>query len=336
MPLGRVSGAYFSKGYTNRMLDTRPLLLHSDFPPIRRAALDTLQVNLGYLCNLSCMHCHVNAGPTRTEQMDRETVDQVLALLGSAAIHTLDLTGGAPELNPHFRYLVSAARAQGVRVIDRCNLTVLLEPGQEGLAEFLAEQQVEISASLPCYLEDNVEAQRGKGVYSSSIEALRQLNGLGYGRELVLNLVYNPVGPVLPPPQQALEADYRRELEARFGVYFNQLLTITNMPISRFGAVLLAQDQYHDYMHLLRDNYSEANVETLMCRTLVSVDWRGYLFDCDFNQMLDMPMLASDRRRHISDLLSSPAVEGDAIFTAEHCYGCTAGQGSSCGGALGA
>jgi radical SAM/Cys-rich protein len=318
------------------MRDTRPLLLHSDFPPVYRATLDTLQVNLGYLCNLSCAHCHVNAGPTRTEQMDVETIDQILALLGSAGIKTLDLTGGAPELNPHFRYLVRAARALGVRVIDRCNLTVLLEPGQEDLGAFLAEQQVEISASLPCYSQDNVEAQRGKGVYSASIEALLQLNALGYGAELILNLVYNPVGPVLPPPQQGLEADYRRELAARFGIRFNELFTITNMPISRFGAVLLAQDQYHEYMRLLRDNYSDANVPTLMCRSLISVDWRGYLYDCDFNQMLDMPMLASDRRRHISDLLRESNVEGDPVFTAEHCYGCTAGQGSSCGGALGA
>jgi radical SAM/Cys-rich protein len=316
------------------MRDTRPLLLHSDFPPVYRAQLDTLQVNLGYLCNLSCVHCHVNAGPTRTEQMDVETVDQVLALMDNAGIRTLDLTGGAPELNPHFRYLVRAARAMGVRVIDRCNLTVLLEPGQEALAAFLAEQEVEISASLPCYLQDNVEAQRGKGVYDSSIEALRQLNALGYGSGLILNLVYNPVGPVLPPPQQSLEADYRRELKTRFGIHFNNLLTITNMPISRFGSVLLAQGQYHDYMRLLRDNYSEANVSTLMCRSLISVDWRGYLYDCDFNQMLDMPMLASDRRRHIADLLRSSDVEGDLVFTAEHCYGCTAGQGSSCGGAL--
>ncbi|MCB1689225.1 MAG: arsenosugar biosynthesis radical SAM protein ArsS [Halioglobus sp.] len=316
------------------MRDTRPLLLHSDFPPVYRATLDTLQVNLGYLCNLSCVHCHVNAGPTRTEQMDAETVDQVIALLGSAAIKTLDLTGGAPELNPHFRYLVREARALGVRVIDRCNLTVLLEPGQEDLAGFLAEQQVEISASLPCYLQDNVEAQRGKGVYSTSIDALRQLNALGYGAELVLNLVYNPVGPVLPPPQRALEADYRRELALRFGIRFNELLTITNMPISRFGSVLLAQDQYHEYMQLLRDNYSQANVETLMCRSLVSIDWRGYLYDCDFNQMLDLPVLASDRRRHVSDLLVDANLEGKPVFTAGHCYGCTAGQGSSCGGAL--
>lgn len=316
------------------MRDTRPLLLHSDFPPVSRAKLDTLQVNLGYLCNMSCVHCHVNAGPTRTEQMDAETIDQVLALLDSAAIQTLDLTGGAPELNPHFRYLVRTARAMGVRVIDRCNLTVLLEPGQEDLADFLAEQRVEISASMPCYEEDNVEAQRGKGVYNSSIEALRRLNTLGYGSELILNLMYNPVGAVLPPPQQALEADYRRELAARFGICFNELLTITNMPISRFGAVLLAQGEYYDYMQLLRDNYSSENVETLMCRSLVSIDWRGYLYDCDFNQMLDMPMLASDRRRHVSDLLIDASVEGKPVFTAEHCYGCTAGQGSSCGGAL--
>lgn len=316
------------------MRDTRPLLLQSDFPPVYRAALDTLQVNLGYLCNLSCVHCHVNAGPTRTEQMDEETVDQVIALLRSAHIKTLDLTGGAPELNPHFRYLVRSARALGVRVIDRCNLTVLSEPGQEDLAAFLAEQGVEISASLPCYLQDNVEAQRGKGVYNSSIEALRQLNALGYGDERVLNLVYNPVGPVLPPPQEGLQADYRRELQARFGIRFNELFTITNMPISRFGSVLLAQGQYYEYMQLLRDNYSDANVPTLMCRTLVSIDWRGYLYDCDFNQMLDMPILASDRRRHIGDLLRDSELEGKPVYTAEHCYGCTAGQGSSCSGAL--
>jgi radical SAM/Cys-rich protein len=293
-----------------------------------------LQVNLGYLCNLSCVHCHVNAGPQRTEQMDLETVDQVLALLDNHGLQTLDLTGGAPELNPHFRYLVRSARTLGVRVIDRCNLTVLREPGQEDLAAFLAEQQVEISASLPCYLQDNVEMQRGKGVYDASIQALRQLNALGYGDELVLNLVYNPVGPVLPPPQEKLEADYRRELAARFDIRFNQLLTITNMPISRFGSVLLAQDQYVQYMGLLRDNFSHANMETLMCRRLVSVDWRGYLYDCDFNQMLDLPLLVSDRRRHIRQLLSAASLEGNPIVTGEHCYGCTAGQGSSCGGAL--
>ena len=315
------------------MRDTRPLLLHSDFPPVHRASLETLQVNLGYLCNLSCVHCHVNAGPHRTEQMDRETIDALLALLDRASIHTLDLTGGAPELNPHFRYLVREARALGVHVIDRCNLTVLLEPGQEDLAGFLAEQQVEICASLPCYVQENVEAQRGKGVYDVSIQALQQLNALGYGAERILNLVYNPVGPVLPPPQEALEAEYRRELKDRFGIRFNHLMTITNMPISRFGAVLLAQGQYTEYMHLLRENFSQSNMETLMCRRLLSVDWQGFLYDCDFNQMLDLPLLASDRRRHIRDLLSTLALD-EPIITGEHCYGCAAGQGSSCGGAL--
>ena len=315
------------------MRDTRPLLLHSDFPPVHRASLETLQVNLGYLCNLSCVHCHVNAGPHRTEQMDRETIDALLALLDRAAIHTLDLTGGAPELNPHFRYLVREARALDVHVIDRCNLTVLLEPGQEDLADFLAEQQVEICASLPCYVQENVEAQRGKGVYDASIQALQQLNALGYGAERILNLVYNPVGPVLPPPQEALETDYRRELKERFGIRFNHLMTITNMPISRFGSVLLARGQYTEYMHLLRENFSQSNMETLMCRRLLSVDWQGFLYDCDFNQMLDLPLLASDRRRHIRDLLSTLTLD-EPIITGEHCYGCAAGQGSSCGGAL--
>jgi radical SAM/Cys-rich protein len=314
------------------MQDTRPLLLQSDFPTVERGALETLQVNLGYLCNLSCVHCHVNAGPQRTELMSLETVEQVLALLRRGCASALDLTGGAPELNPHFRYLVSEARALGVRVVDRCNLTVLFEHGQEDLAEFLATHQVEIVASLPCYLEENVEQQRGKGVYDDSIRAIRKLNALGYGDRLPLNLVYNPVGPVLPPPQANLEADYRREL-SRFDVRFTSLFTLTNMPISRFGAVLLAQGEFTGYMRLLRDSYRPENLDTLMCRTLVSVDWRGYLYDCDFNQMLDIPVLASDRR-HIADLLSDSALSGQAVATGELCYGCTAGQGSSCGGAL--
>jgi radical SAM/Cys-rich protein len=319
------------------MNDTRPLLLHSDFPPIHRGALESLQVNLGYLCNLSCVHCHVNAGPQRTELMDLETVDQVLSLLTRSGATTLDLTGGAPELNPHFRYLVREARQRDVRVIDRSNLTVLFEPGQEDLAGFLAEQGVEITASLPCYLKDNVEEQRGKGVFDDSIRAIRLLNALGYGDELPLNLVYNPVGPVLPPPQGDLQEDYRRELGRRFDIRFNQLFTITNMPISRFGAVLLAQGRFVEYMQLLRDSFSEANVATLMCRSLLSIDWLGYVYDCDFNQMLELPLLARDKpRHHISELLLGLALDldGNPIVTGEHCYGCTAGQGSSCGGAL--
>ena len=315
------------------MQDTRPLLLESDFPPLQRSELDSLQVNLGYLCNMSCVHCHVNAGPTRTELMSKKTIDQLLALIESQAIKTLDLTGGAPEMNPHFRYLVKAARALGVRVIDRCNLRVLCEPGQEGLADFLAAQQVEITASLPCYLEDNVEQQRGKGVYQDSIRAIRHLITLGYGTRLPLILVYNPVGATLPPPQVALEADYRRELAGRFDIHFSELFTITNMPISRFGAVLLAQGQYVEYMQLLRDNFSADNLDTLMCRSLLSIDWQGYVYDCDFNQMLDLPVLAKDRI-HLSDLIRNFAMVGAPIVTGEHCYGCAAGQGSSCGGAL--
>lgn len=318
------------------MQDTRPLLLESDFPPLVRQGVETLQLNLGYLCNLSCVHCHVNAGPTRTELMTAETVDLVLDVVGELGVQTLDLTGGAPELNPEFRRLVREARSRGLTVIDRCNLTILFEPGQETLAEFLAEQGVEVTASLPCYLEENVEEQRGKGVYDTSIRAIRRLNELGYGTDprLQLNLVYNPVGPVLPPPQQALEADYKRELGERFGIHFNQLFTITNMPISRFGAVLLSQGQYTDYMGLLRDNFSEANLAGLMCKSLLSVDWQGHVYDCDFNQMLELPVLASDSRLHLRDLLGGGSLAGKGIVTGEHCYGCAAGQGSSCGGAL--
>jgi radical SAM/Cys-rich protein len=318
------------------MLDTRPLLLESDFPPLQRTGVSVLQVNLGYRCNLSCVHCHVNAGPSRTEEMDAANIDLVIELMTRLRPASLDLTGGAPELNVHFRRLVFAARELGIEVIDRCNLTVLFEPGHEDLARFLADQGVTITASLPCYLEENVEQQRGKGVYDDSIRAIRELNRLGYGREpgLQFNLVYNPVGAVLPPAQAQLEADYKRELGERHGIVFNQLFTITNMPISRFGAVLLSSGGYGDYMTLLRNNYSEENLDGLMCRSLVSIDWQGYVFDCDFNQMLDIPVLASDNRVHIRDLVSGLELGGNTIATGEHCYGCTAGQGSSCGGAL--
>ena len=322
------------------MENTAPLLLaHSDFPAIKRRTIQTLQLNLGYRCNLSCVHCHVNAGPTRTEEMSREVIDTVLDVIDKRGIETLDLTGGAPELNPEFRYLVREAIKRNVEVIDRCNLTILFEPGQEDLPDFLADNKVVITASLPCYAEQNVSAQRGKGVYEQSIEALKLLNALGYGKDplLQLNLVYNPVGPQLPPPQKALEADYKQQLMAEHGVMFNQLFTITNMPISRFGAVLLAKNQYDDYMQTLRESYKAQNLDTVMCKDLVSVDWRGYLYDCDFNQMLDHPMLASDSlastRPHIRGLLHEDA-EGQVIAVGDHCYGCTAGQGSSCGGAL--
>ena len=318
------------------MLDTRPLLLETDFPLIRRGRLETLQVNLGYLCNLSCTHCHVNAGPKRKELMSREMVDVVLEYVRKKSIRILDLTGGAPEMNPHFRYLVSEARKMDVEVIDRCNLMILLEPGYEDLAQFLADQQVVVTASLPCYLEENVEKQRGKGIYDGSIEALKLLNNLGYGiqDELQLNLVYNPVDLNLPPEQSGLEADYKRILKEQFGIVFNQLFTITNMPISRFGGMLLSKGLYNKYMGILKDNYSEANLDTVMCRSLLSVDYQGYVYDCDFNQMLKMPLLTSSRPRpHLKDLLGDD-LENKMIAVGEHCYGCTAGQGSSCGGAL--
>ena len=321
------------------MLATLPLLENSDFPALRRRPLQTLQVNLGYRCNQQCLHCHVDAGPNRTEVMSRETVGQVLAVLRTGRARTLDITGGAPELNPHFRDLVNQAHALGVRVIDRCNLTILEEPGQADLAEFLAAHGVAIVASLPCYLEENVDRQRGKGVFERSISALRRLNALGYGIEgggLDLALVYNPQGPSLPPPQCALEADYKRHLLERYGVRFNRLLTLTNMPIKRFGSTLLSKGQFVDYMALLKGAHQDANLEHGMCRDLVSVDWRGQLYDCDFNQMLGIPLRqAGGRRMHLSDLLAED-VNGLSIAVADHCYGCTAGQGSSCGGALGA
>ena len=319
------------------MHDTWPHLEQIGFPPLRRGRLDTLQVNVGYRCNQSCVHCHVNAGPSRTEEMSGEIVDVVLAFLTRRRITTLDITGGAPELNTHFRRLVRAARDMGVRVIDRCNLTILAVPGQDDLAEFLARQQVEIVASMPCYQEDNVDRQRGKGVFDDSIRGLKKLNALGYGHEatgLVLNLLYNPQGPSLPPPQEALEADYKRVLGERYGVAFNRLYTLANMPIQRFGAILIAKGELNHYLDLLRHAHLDANLEHVMCRNLISVDWRGYVYDCDFNQMLDLPLDHDGRERaHLSDLLDAE-IEGHAIRVAGHCYGCTAGQGSSCGGAL--
>ena len=320
---------------------TLPLLKVTDFPPLRRRSIDTLQVNLGYRCNQSCLHCHVNAGPSRTEQMDAGTVDLVLEVMRARRISTLDLTGGAPELNEHFRRLVASARALGATVIDRCNLTILEEPGHEDLADFLARERVQIVASLPCYSQANVDRQRGEGVFDKSIRALLRLNALGYGAagsELTLNLVYNPQGPSLPPPQHTLEQDYKRLLAGNFGVRFNQLLTITNQPIARFGSTLISKGQFRDYMALLRSAHRPENLPGVMCRSLVSVDWQGNLHDCDFNQMLGMPLRADGRRGaalHLRDLLARDLAD-NPIAVADHCYACTAGQGSSCGGALAA
>ncbi len=317
---------------------TLPLLKATDFPALVRRALDTLQVNLGYRCNQACLHCHVNASPDRKEMMGRESVELVIRVLRERRLASIDLTGGAPELNPHFRHLVSSARALGVRVIDRCNLTILNEPGFEDLADFLADEEVEVTASLPCYTKENVDRQRGDNVFESSILGLQKLNALGYGREgsgRVLNLVYNPLGAYLPPAQDKLEADYKRELRHNFGVTFNQLFTLANMPIARFGSTLVSQHKFAPYMALLRGAHNPANLDGVMCRSLVSVDWRGFLYDCDFNQMLGIPLtVAGKPRRHLSDLLHEDFA-GAPIAVADHCYGCTAGQGSSCGGALG-
>ncbi len=316
---------------------TLPLLARTDFPPLSRGRLETLQVNLGYACNQSCLHCHVNAGPTRTEAMTRETVDQVLRYLEASGATAIDLTGGAPELNAHFRSVVVRARALGARVIDRCNLTILFEPGHEDLAEFLAANRVELVASLPCYTPELVDRQRGEGVYERSIRALRRLNDLGYGQPgtgLTIDLVYNPQGPSLPPPQAGLEADYKRILGEKFGIAFNRLLTIANMPIQRFGSTLVSKGQFNVYMHLLRGAHRDENLAGVMCRSLVSIDWRGYLYDCDFNQMLGLPIQVAGRARpHLADVLGRD-LAGNPIVVRDHCYGCTAGQGSSCGGAL--
>jgi radical SAM/Cys-rich protein len=317
---------------------TLPLLVRSDFPALRRCVVDTLQINLGYRCNQSCQHCHVNAGPTRTEEMSRDTIDTVVAFLAASPdVRTLDLTGGAPELNPHFRSLVVAARARGVRVIDRCNLTILEAPGQEGLAEFLAAHGAEVVASMPCYLQDNVDRQRGQGTFDASIRGLQRLNALGYGQPgtgLALNLVFNPQGASLPPPQQALEQDYKRHLATQYGVVFDQLFTLTNMPIQRFGSMLVSKGQFNSYMALLRSAHREANLEQVMCRSLISVDWQAYLYDCDFNQQLGLPIREAGKPRlHLSEVTAA-GLEDQPIRVADHCFGCTAGQGSSCGGAL--
>jgi len=258
------------------MIETLRLLENSDFPEICRSNLTTLQVNLGYVCNQQCLHCHVNAGPKRTESMNSENIDQVLRFLEASDVKLLDLTGGAPELNKKFRYLVEKTRELGVTVMDRCNLTVLNEPGQEDLATFLATHEVEITASLPCYLEENVDKQRGKGVFEGSMLGLRKLNELGYGLDgsgLQLNLVYNPVGPYLPPSQETLQADYKKHLGETYGIQFNQLFTLTNMPIQRFGSTLVSKGQFEEYMQLLRESFQQSNLDNVMCRNLISVDW---------------------------------------------------------------
>jgi radical SAM/Cys-rich protein len=319
------------------MHDTLTHLEPTDFPAIRRTALEVLQVNLGYLCNLSCTHCHVNAGPKRTEMMDKATVDLILDFIHRENIHTLDLTGGAPEMNLHFKYLIKQARGMDVTVIDRCNLVILQEPGYEDLATFLADNQVEIVASLPCYLEDNVDKQRGKGTFSASIAALKQLNALGYGQiysQLQLNLVFNPQDNNLPPDQKTLELAYKQHLFDEHGIFFNHLYAMANLPIQRFGSTLISKGLFAAYLQLLKDNYRQENLPGVMCRNTISIDWQGFVYDCDFNQMLNLPLAAGlGNKTHLSELQSDSLTDA-AIAVRQHCYGCTAGQGSSCGGAL--
>lgn len=326
--------------------------LAADGQALVRDTLTTLQLNLGKMCNLACHHCHVEAGPNRQEIMTRATIDRILAWLDAHRdaldLRTVDLTGGAPEMNPHFRDLVRSLHMRGLHVLDRCNLTILLDPGYEDMIDFLAHHGVEIVASLPCYLEDNVDAQRGRGVYHDSIEALRRLNARGYGIDdspLRLDLVYNPVGYGLPPDQAALEADYKRELGERFGIRFHKLWTITNMPIRRFEHALRRDGKYDSYMTKLTEAHGRHNVKAVMCRALVSVGWRGSVYDCDFNQMLPMPIeptaftakddehLVEAQARKLWDY-SPDELIGRRIRTGAHCFGCTAGAGSSCTGAL--
>lgn len=312
---------------------TQQLAQHN-LAPLVCDGVETLQMNVGKICNQTCTHCHVDAGPDRRESMSREIAELVVALLDNTSIRTLDITGGAPEMNENFRWLVEEARRRAKHVIDRCNLTILLANGFTDLPKFLAENRVEIVASLPCYLEENCDAQRGDGVFQKSIEALKLLNELGYGHSnsgLELSLVYNPVGTSLPPNQQQLERDYRQQLLSRYGIRFTRLYTITNMPISRYLDELLTSGKYEEYMQKLVVAFNPTAVSGVMCRSMLSVDWRGYLYDCDFNQMLDLPI--SSNTQHISDM-NWEAIQNRSISTANHCLGCTAGAGSSCQGVI--
>ena len=317
------------------MRDTWPLLQDSDFPVITRGKVTTLQLNLGYLCNLSCIHCHVNAGPRRTEMMDQETMRLALQVAERIGAKTLDLTGGSPEMNPHFRWLVEEAIGCGLHVMDRLNPTIMEEPGYEWVGEFLARNGIEAVASLPCYSQENVDEQRGDGVFETSIKALKELNERGYAKPdsgLTLNLVYNPNGAFLPPNESKLEVDYRKLLGENFGIEFNNLYALANMPIQRYGSWLLSKGHFATYMAILREAHQDSNLPAVMCRSSISVDYNGYLYDCDFNQMLKMPLAGRREGTHLRDLMENDVPREIAV--AGHCYGCTAGQGSSCGGAL--
>ena len=310
-----------------------PLIKDTDFPQITRLSLKTLQVNLGYKCNQSCLHCHVNASPKRTEMMNKHTIDEVINFSYQNNVGTVDLTGGAPEMNQYFEYMIKKLREKNIHIIDRCNLTILQEKGMSKMIDFLAEHEVEIVASLPCYKDINVDAQRGKGVFTKSIKALQRLNKKGYGmnKKLMLNLVYNPQGAELPPKQTELELEYKSYLLVNYNILFNNLFTITNMPINRFGSTLISKKMFHSYMDLLKSTFSQIAKENVMCRNLLSIDYEGYVYDCDFNQMLGVDI--SNKKTHITDIKKDELVN-KIIATGDHCYGCTAGSGSSCGGVI--
>ena len=310
-----------------------PLIKDTDFPQITRLSIRTLQVNLGYKCNQSCLHCHVNASPKRTEMMNKGTIDEVINFSYQNNVEIVDLTGGAPEMNQYFQYMIKKLREKNIHIIDRCNLTILEEKGMSNMVDFLAEQEVEIVASLPCYKDTNVDAQRGKGVFTKSIKALQHLNKKGYGlnKKLMLNLVYNPQGATLPPKQSELELEYKSYLLENYNISFNNLFTITNMPINRFGSTLVSKKIFHKYMDLLKSTFSQIAKENVMCRNLLSIDYNGYVYDCDFNQMLSIDI--SNKKTHITDIKKDELVN-KIIATGDHCYGCTAGSGSSCGGVI--
>ena len=306
------------------------------FPKIKRDFLETLQINIGYKCNQACSHCHVDSSPNRTEMMSDNIIELIPKVIKANNIKLLDITGGAPELHPKFKYLVQEVRSLNVEVMDRCNLTILTEPGYENLAGFLASNKVQITASLPCYLKENVDKQRGKGVFEKSILALKKLNSYGYGmkdKDLILNLVYNPSGPQLPPSQKELEETYRRELKKRYGIFFSNLFVLANMPINRYEKYLSLIGKLNEYNQLLESNYNSKNLNSLMCKTTLSVDWKGNLYDCDFNQQLRMKR--NGKIKHLTDLLIPlVSLKNNPISIGNHCYGCTAGAGSSCGGEL--
>jgi radical SAM/Cys-rich protein len=311
--------------------------LHLNGNGFDRRRIDTLQVNMGRYCNQACTHCHVEAGPSRKEMMSRETVMAVVSFLKATAIPSVDITGGAPELNPHFDYLVESAAGLGRRVMDRCNLTVIFEPGKEYLPEFFKRHTIELVCSLPCYSEEKVDLQRGKGTFDLSIRALRIFNDLGYGDPasgLELNLVYNPIAASLPPPQEPLEIEFKKQLKERFGIIFNRLYCLSNMPITRYEKFLKLRGEYDRYMELLEHNFNAATLDQVMCRNLLSVGWEGFVYDCDFNQMLNLPIHDAEGRALKISSLSPEQVLSRSITVGNHCYACTAGSGSSCGGAL--